>query len=152
MIGEHKLIGFLMKVNMAVRAVKRAEVEHPHGMFKWASFWCLVWNIFDKYLFFINVFTNRGKVQKTFVYSMNNFLSYWYSGNSFSSALSSVHRLTFVIISIFQFNFYFFLPFRFICWTTTQCRLWLMWWECWRRLLLTLLLSALRSFVQMISE
>ena len=106
----------------------------------------------SEYLLFINVFTNRGKVQKTFVYSVNNFLSYWYSGNSFSSALSSVHRLTFVIISIFQDNFYFLLPFRFTCWTTTQCRLWLMWWECWRRLLLTLLLSALRSFVQMISE
>ena len=27
---------YSMKVNMAVRAVKRAEVEHPHGMFKWA--------------------------------------------------------------------------------------------------------------------
>ena len=33
---------------MAVRAVKRAEVEHPHGMFKWVSSDCLSCNSMSK--------------------------------------------------------------------------------------------------------
>ena len=38
------LKGHMSQINMAVRAVKRAEVEHPHGMFKWVSSDCLSCN------------------------------------------------------------------------------------------------------------